>query len=189
MAKMRTLHSTHKNQGFAPQTPQSDESDENGGCHTHTQNTISEMHRFHNLELWLELKYSSYEISHEKCSEMFSTCLGLCFCGSGKITQNFRQISCKISLQKNQENSPMSFCRCTGRMKYRKTPHDHKNMIGTSNGLSKKPQTRPPPPKRRNFMGMGVFQQNQKMPGTHKIGAAIPAPELRAEKLLTSGFS
>ena len=37
---------------------------------------------------------------------------------------------------------------------------------------SKKPTT--PPPKTRNFMGMGVFLQKEpKMPGAHKIGAAI----------------
>ena len=41
--------------------------------------------------------------------------------------------------------------------------------------------------KRRILWAWGVFQQKepQKMPGAHKIGAAIPAPELRKEKLRT----
>ena len=30
---MTNGHSTHKNKGFAPQTPENDENDENGGCH------------------------------------------------------------------------------------------------------------------------------------------------------------
>ena len=70
----------------------------------------------------------------------------------------------------------------------RKKPHAHKNKIGTSTPLLKKTRT-PPPPKRRNFMGMGVSsRKNQKMPGAHKIGAAVSGPDLRAEILRTSRF-
>ena len=47
----------------------------------------------------------------------------------------------------------------------------------------KKPTPPPPPPKTRNFMGMGpatgVFQQKEpKMPGAHKIGAAVSGPRI-----------
>ena len=35
----------------------------------------------------------------------------------------------------------------------------------------------------QNFMGMGVFQQKeQKMPGAHKIGAAISDPRITGRK-------
>ena len=51
----------------------------------------------------------------------------------------------------------------------------------------------PPPqkknPKTRNSMGMEVFPQKERnFPGAHKVGAAIPAPELRAKNLRTRGF-
>ena len=60
---------------------------------------------------------------------------------------------------------------------FRKKPHAHKNKIGTSTPASKKPQH--PPPKRRNLMGMEVFLQKEpKMPGAHKIGAAISGPRI-----------
>ena len=32
-AKMTSGHSIHENKGFAPQTPENEENDENGGCH------------------------------------------------------------------------------------------------------------------------------------------------------------
>ena len=59
----------------------------------------------------------------------------------------------------------------------RKSPHAHTNKIGTSTPpLLRNPNT---PPKRRNFMGMGVFQQKEaKMPGAHKISVAISGPRI-----------
>ena len=71
----------------------------------------------------------------------------------------------------------------------RKNPHAHKNKIGTSTPPpSKKTQT--PPPQKEEFYGHGGFpsRKNQKMPGAHKIGAAISGPELRTEILWTSRF-
>ena len=32
-------------------------------------------------------------------------------------------------------------------------------------------------------MGMGVFLQNQKIPGAHKIGTAISGPRIAGEKI------
>ena len=60
---------------------------------------------------------------------------------------------------------------------FRKNPHAHKSFFGTSTPPSKKPN---PPPKRRNFMGMGVFQQKRtpKLPAAHKIGTAISGPRI-----------
>ena len=46
------------------------------------------------------------------------------------------------------------FCRFS-----QKNPHAHKNKIGTSTPPLKKPRT--PPSERRNYMGMGVFQQKE----------------------------
>ena len=44
---------------------------------------------------------------------------------------------------------------------------------------SKKPEHPPPPPYNEYFMDMGVSSsKNQKMPGTHKIGAAISGPRV-----------
>ena len=54
--------------------------------------------------------FLSYEISHEKCSEIFPKMFEPFFCGSEKIPENFRQISRKITLQKIKEISPTSFC-------------------------------------------------------------------------------
>ena len=34
IARMTSLHSTHRNKGFGPQNPEIDENDENGGCHS-----------------------------------------------------------------------------------------------------------------------------------------------------------
>ena len=65
-----------------------------------------------------------------------------------------------------------------------KNPRAQKNKIGTSAPFEKKKkntnkQKTRPPPKTRNFMGMGVFQQkNQKMPGAHKIDAAVSGPRI-----------
>ena len=56
--------------------------------------------------------------------------------------------------------------------------HAHKNKIGTSTPLLKNPNT---PPKRRIFMGMGVFssrKESKKRPGAHKISAAISGPRI-----------
>ena len=66
----------------------------------------------------------------------------------------------------------------------RKNPHAHKNKISTSTPpLPKK--TRPPPPKTRNFMGMGFCQQKEpKMPGAHKIGAAISGHRIAGRKIM-----
>ena len=70
-----------------------------------------------------------------------------------------------------------------------KNPRAHKNKIGTSPPQEKKPNT----PQSVEFMGMEVFwglssRKNQKMPGAHKIGAAISGPELWAGILWTSRF-
>ena len=53
--------------------------------------------------------------------------------------------------------------------------------------LSRNPT--PPPPKRKNFMGMGFLsRKNQKMPGAHKIGAAISGPRIAGGKFLDMTF-
>ena len=53
---------------------------------------------------------------------------------------------------------------------------------------SKKPTT-PPLPKTRNFIGVGVFQQNEpKMPGAHKIGAAVSGPRITGSKIMGMRF-
>ena len=50
--------------------------------------------------------------------------------------------------------------------------------------LPKKPKITPPPAKTRNFMGMEVScRKHQKLPGAHKIGAAISGPRTADEKL------
>ena len=58
---------------------------------------------------------------------------------------------------------------------FRKNPHAHKNEIGLPPLPLPKLYPRnssPPPPKIRNFMGMGVFQQKEpKMPGAHKTSS------------------
>ena len=60
----------------------------------------------------------------------------------------------------------------------------HKNKIGTSTPppFLRKPRT-PPSPGRKNFMGMGVFQQKEPKNSQAPIKLARPplAPELRAE--------
>ena len=56
-----------------------------------------------------------------------------------------------------------------------KNPCAHKNKIGTSPPPKKKQNT--PPSKTRNFMGMEVFLQKERIfLGAHKIGAAISVP-------------
>ena len=53
----------------------------------------------------------------------------------------------------------------------------------------------PPPvqkksPKMKNFMGMGVFLQKEpKMPGAHKIGAAISGPRIAGGRITGIRFS
>ena len=47
--------------------------------------------------------FSSYEFSHEKCSEISPEMFEPLFCGSAKIPQNCRQISCKIFPPQNQK--------------------------------------------------------------------------------------
>ena len=44
-------------------------------------------------------------------------------------------------------------------LNHRKNPHAHKNNIGTSTPPF--PKSPRPPPKTRNFMGVGVFQQKE----------------------------
>ena len=52
-----------------------------------------------------------------------------------------------------------------------------------------KAQNPPPPPRGRNFMGMGVFQQKeQKIPGAHKLGAAISGPRIAGGKITDMRF-
>ena len=64
-----------------------------------------------------------------------------------------------------------------------KNPRAHKNRIGTSIPPSRKPQ--PPPPRTRNFTGMGIFQQKEpKKPGAHKIGAAISGLSITGGKIM-----
>ena len=46
------------------------------------------------------------------------------------------------------------------------------------------PLPKSPPPKTRNFMGMGFSsRKNQKMPGAHKICAAISSPRIAGGKI------
>ena len=59
----------------------------------------------------------------------------------------------------------------------RKNPHAHKNKIGTSTPPSKKAQK---PPLKGGILWAWGFssRKNQKMPGAHKIGAAISGPRI-----------
>ena len=45
MRTFTTLHSTHKNKDFAPQTPENDTNEGNGGCHAR-RNTVFQKHPF-----------------------------------------------------------------------------------------------------------------------------------------------
>ena len=54
LAEILILHSTHKNKGFCPQTPEIDENDENGGCHPDKM-TVCQKHRFDNPDMQLFL--------------------------------------------------------------------------------------------------------------------------------------
>ena len=75
--------------------------------------------------------------------------------------------------------SVSSIPRFFGGWKRRKNPHAHKNKIGTSTPSSKKNPTPPPPPKRRNLWAWRFSsRKNPKMPGAHKIGAAISGPRV-----------
>ena len=57
-----------------------------------------------------------------------------------------------------------------------KNPHAHKNRIGTSTPPSKKAKN---PPKGGILWAWGFSsRKNQKMPGAHKIGAAISGPRI-----------
>ena len=65
-----------------------------------------------------------------------------------------------------------------GSTQNRKNPRAHKNKIGTSTPPPKKPKI--PPPKKEEFYGHGGFpaERTKKMPGAHKIGAAISGPRI-----------
>ena len=71
-----------------------------------------------------------------------------------------------------------------GQMKiFQKNPRAHKNKIGTP--PPPKPKIPPPPPIKRGILWTWLFLQNGRIfPGVHKIGAAIPAPEI-ADKNFT----
>ena len=65
----------------------------------------------------------------------------------------------------------------------RKKTHAHKNKIGTSTHPSKNPKT--PPPTRRNFMGMGGFQQKKatKCQAPIKLVQPFPGPRIAGGKI------
>ena len=67
----------------------------------------------------------------------------------------------------------------------RKNPHAHKNKIGTSTPppFLRNPQNTPLP-KRRNFMGMGAFQQKEpkKCQALIKLAQPFPAPKYCGRK-------
>ena len=68
----------------------------------------------------------------------------------------------------------------------RKNPHAHKNKLGTSTPPFKKPR---PPLKGGTLWAWGVFQQKEpKMPGAHKIGAAISSPRIVRVGSWQNGF-
>ena len=89
-------------------------------------------------------------------------------------------------------NRKPGFGACQGlaqKMIYRKNPHAHKNKIGTSTPpLPKNP--RPPPPKGGNLWVWGFSsRKSTKMPGAHKIGAAIFGPRITGGKIMDAGLS
>ena len=65
-------------------------------------------------------------------------------------------------------------------------PHAHKNKIGTSTPLLKNPRT---PPKGGILWAWGFSsRKNQKMPGAHKIGAAISGPRITGGNFMDTTF-
>ena len=63
---------------------------------------------------------------------------------------------------------------------FRKNPHGHKNRIGTST-----PFQNSPPLKRGILWAWGFCsRKSQKMPGAHKIGAAISGPRIAGRKIM-----
>ena len=71
----------------------------------------------------------------------------------------------------------------------RKNPHAHKNKIGTSTPPSKKKTQNPPPSKGGILWAWGFSsRKNQKMPGAHKIGAAISGPRITGGNFMDTTF-
>ena len=57
-AENRWFWQTKKAKGFAPRTPEIDENDSNGGCHS-GKITVCQKHRFDNPDAWLPLNKES----------------------------------------------------------------------------------------------------------------------------------
>ena len=70
---------------------------------------------------------------------------------------------------------------------HRKNPHAHKNKIGTSTPPSKKTQN---PPLKGGILWAWGFsgRKNQKIPGAHKIGAAISGPRIAGGNFMAHHF-
>ena len=59
-------------------------------------------------------------------------------------------------------------------------PRAYENKIGTPPSKNQKKH-----PKTRTFMGMEVsYRKNQKVPGAHRIGAAISGPRIEGEQFM-----
>ena len=91
--------------------------------------------------------YFEARIFARRCFEIFPEMFEPLFCGSEKILQNSREISCKISLPEIKKKSPTSFCRSAGRSFYLHFGHQSMGSVRTLFfGYSPPPATHPPPP-------------------------------------------
>ena len=89
----------------------------------------------------------------------------------------------KICLRRVRRNLAKNDC-CSSNFQH--NPRAHKNKIGTSTPWGPPPKTRAPPPLKRGVLwAWGISSgKNQKMPGAHKIGAAISGPGIAGGKIM-----
>ena len=91
------------------------------------------------------------------------------YCVRGQVGLQELQIALLMGEGMNNDAAKELLCR--------KNPHAHNNKIATSTPLLKRPRT--PPLKGGILWAWGLSsRKNQKMPGAHKIGAAISGPRI-----------